>query len=180
MTAAQDLEQMILPLPEEPASVVRLRVVDDSSRRPLLSRLPKRLFGPGVRQPKARLRTRIAARRFVAKTPLTRAECRSWSGPCPASKCSWNSSSLPPTGHSETPVGRCMLSIAERGSSQDGGAILDEVADALGCTREAIRQTEARALRKLAFLTCGASSIDDVQEAIARLLRRQQKKSKAR
>lgn len=179
MTAAKDLvEQMMLPLPAEPVSVVRLRVVVDKPRRSLLSRLPPRLFGPGVRLPKVPLRTRIAARRFVARTPLTRAECRTWTGPCGASKCTWNSSSLPPSGYVDTPRGRCMLTLAELGSQ--GEATLDDVGEALGCTREAVRQTEVRALRKLGFLKAGAESIDDVQEAIGAWVRQQQKKSKAK
>jgi hypothetical protein len=87
--------------------------------------------------------------------PKTRAECMDGPRPCPWASCKHHLALEPsPTGTlvvlfpdrdaDEIPE-TCSLDFADR-----GGATLNEVAKALGVTRERVRQMEERALRKLA------------------------------
>jgi hypothetical protein len=69
-----------------------------------------------------------------ARPPWTRGDCLDGERPCPHYLCKW---------WLQGPAS-CVLDVADR-----GGVTLDAVGQALGCTRERIRQIEVRALANL-------------------------------
>jgi hypothetical protein len=94
--------------------------------------------------------------------PPTRAECAGLPRPCPRFDCRhhlWTDterrgrphvSTIMDNTHSITPrTESCALDVVE----QRPGITLTEIADIFSCTRERIRQVEARALRKLTVAT---------------------------
>lgn len=74
-----------------------------------------------------------ALRLVVLRLPVTRGECAAVARPCPWVTCQ----------HHLAGAESCALDVADR-----GGATLEEVAEALGTTRERVRQIEEKAIRK--------------------------------
>lgn len=74
---------------------------------------------------------------------MRRGECEGGARPCSLSTCAWNTASL--KGGYMTPApGGCVLDVADQ-----NGATLEQVAELLGCSRERVRQIEAKALKRL-------------------------------
>lgn len=146
----------------EPESATRLVA---SRRAPAPSRVTLPLQATGRLRSRARLdfptpsAEAVAKRRHLAAGPLTFGECATWEGPCRLTACRWNSASFR-SGHLDATPGNCLLRLASEGSQT-----LEEIADAVGCTRERIRQIEERALRNKTVRAGLARFQADSQEA---------------